>query len=465
MRSVTGSIGARWAATGGVVAMLVGGGVWGWGRGTVARGEVPPFSLRLSHLTGQDRAVLEFTTDGCFHHRAYRIEYAPVPTPRLTVTDLEPRNTKTLRPEDPRQLGTVTLTPAQVQRLDETLRYFREYNGKGGCTTSDTLTVTAYHDGKQSARETSKDRTCGRDVLEDADPQDLQTLSRQTTGRRRYPRFTPVLSLSTVIKLAYNAHEKGLATVAYVEPPRTKTQAYITVQRERKEVAEQQHAEELVRTLPGYATIRQQFRVTKTLIGSINSFPYSLGTQLTATHPRLVDEGWWFNPIENGKPLYDWNQLLQIHQNVEKTVARHRWVSQWKKAGPGRTVELSFCGKLMIDAFNPEWEVYPAWKSAGLRGMPQTQIQLCRPDRTQITVYFGNQETRALITEAEPPQSEKLRFWLDSVRLSYSAQDTVPQYGTVTPDGTWRRNVRRDPKTAAWFKKEYATWLKKSQTQ
>jgi len=164
----------------------------------------------------QDRVVLDFTSRGCFQNRAYRLEYRPTPSPRLIVSNLLQMGgliSQTAQASAP--LATVTLTPEQVKRLDNTLRFFRERRGFGGCTTVDTLGVTLYHRGKESEREVNQDDSCRRSSLEDATPQQLQALRSSSQGKQFPVNVGPILSLDKVVSAAMTANTQGRAVVPY----------------------------------------------------------------------------------------------------------------------------------------------------------------------------------------------------------------------------------------------------------
>lgn len=437
----------HWVGTISLVIAFAGIGICLFQRGSTAFAEGSESEIRLVNLAGeQDKVVLDYQSQGCFHGMAYRLEYTPTPTPHLTVTE------RGLEGTTPRLIGIVTLTAEQVSSLDNTLRFFRKHDREGACTTRDMLEVTVYRNGEKSATESHEDATCSRGVLEDANPQDIQALIPFGRWKKLRSDIAPILSLRNVVALAQTANQKELATIAYPLMPRKETEAYVTLRIERQERDQHQRGKQMVQHLPGYAAMQERFNVDSIDLGHINLLPYSLYTKLSVRTPHLVDASRWFDPSEHDKPRYDWNQFLQVHQAVEKAVMRHRWVSQWKKAGPGRTVESHIFGTTAITEEEPQKYVYPAWRHAGLQGLPRYEVLLRRNDDTWIEVYFGDKDARALVVSADPPKKGKGLFWLDTVTLSYHPTQAVPEYGIVTPDGTWKQNRLPDKKTSAWFK-------------
>ncbi len=403
----------------------------------------PPSGITLSALAGGRSAVIDFQSSGCGHFDHFRLRYEPSPTPRLLVTDLKPRWVRDFQtgkePEDtsPRPLSVVLISPGQVARFDNLLRFYRRPGKRGGCTTSDTVTVTLYEDEHETAVETFVDDTCQADTLADADPRDLRTLKISDA---------PALSLRRVFETAERAAKRGLSAIPYIAPPREQTEAYQSVRWKRAEERTQKQARRMAETLPGYAALRREFRIHRLMLGHINMLPYSLHPDLNSLRPRLVDTAWWFDPVVRGRPKYDWNQFLAVHREVERVVGAHVWVAGWKKAGPGRTVEAQVFGLRPNTETDMAFSVVPAWKHARLKGVPHYEVLLRRGDDTWATLYFGKEDRRALIERAIPPKSGDQRaggHWLDTLPdLFYHPTEKVPEYAVVSPNGTWARNMR-----------------------
>jgi hypothetical protein len=398
--------------------------------------------IAFNTIVGRNEyALIDFESTGCFSHSHFRLRYEPTPVPRLLVTDCDPdlqdaksgRLTRNRRPPD---LGVVELTPEQVARLDNLLRFYRKNDQRGGCTTNDTISVVLYQNGFPVRHETFVDSTCESGLLADADPRDLSALKRDDA---------PALSIWSVIEAAARAKKRGLSIVSYQAPPREQTNAYRAV-RERQEAAhEAKRAQKLLKELAGYHALSQEFRVQEVWLGDVNLLPYSLYTTLTAIRPRMVDSAWWFDPVVKGRPQCDWNQFLAVHREVERVVARHAWISAWKKAGRGRTAEAHIFGVIPTEETDLGTSVTPAWRHAGLKGAPRYQILLRREVNTWVELYFGKDDSRALILDASPARDDEITssgHWLDGMTLFYDPTQEAPDYVVVSPDGTWKRNTR-----------------------
>lgn len=400
--------------------------------------------ISLASLAGEAQSVvLDFRSDGCFHSNHYRLRYQPIPIPRLFITDLDPdqgvtvSGTQATAKPRPKELAMVELTPEQVKRLDNMLQYYRKHDRDGGCTTVETLTVSLYQAGQERRTERYQDGTCRSELLADADPRDLAAL--KIDG-------APGLSIPAVVATALQATKRGATRVGYVTLPRDQTAAYREVGERRGEEQTDQLAKRMAEELDSYDALQREFRVEESTLGWINGLPYSLYLQLRALKPRLVDAAWWFNPAENERARYDWNQFLAVHRSVERAADAHPWLAAWKQAGPKRSVEAQ------IFALRPYTETdvarfaTPAWKHATLKGMPGYQLLLRRDGRACATIYLGKEDERALILDVQPPIDEGndgSRHWLDDLTVSYHPTQHMPDYMIVTPDHSWTRNTRR----------------------
>jgi hypothetical protein len=329
----------------------------------------------------------------------------------------------------PQRWAAVTLTSEQVTLLDNRLRHYR-LRGKGGCTTRDRVTVTWGFQGRRDMQESFLDDTCSDTQLGDADLRDLATLGILEP---------PHLSLSQLTTAADEGYRRNQKTISYVPMPRERTGAYRMAARKRRD----EKAARDIRTWPGYAALEREFMVEEVSEGHINLLPYSIHPTLKARTVRTVDGAWWFNPVEKGKPRYNWNDFLAVHREVESVVARHSWVAAWRAANPGRSVESHIFGIIPTDEDDVTAYVMPAWKHAGLKGLPRYLVLLRRPDRTWASVYLGKDDPRALIVSCEPSRTDKSGLLLDSLDCFYSPTDKIPDYATVTPDGRLKRNPRR----------------------
>jgi hypothetical protein len=177
----------------------------------------------FTRVAGRGQSVvIDFQSDGCFSHAHFRLRFEPTPVPRLLVADCEPRlmdakGSVVGRSRSPLELAAVDLTPEQVARLDNLLRFYRKHDGEDGCTTTDTISVVLYQHGIPVKWERYVDSTCRVELLADADPRDLAALRRDEA---------PVLSLRSVIGQAAQAEARGLSSVPYQAAQRKQTGAY-----------------------------------------------------------------------------------------------------------------------------------------------------------------------------------------------------------------------------------------------
>jgi hypothetical protein len=411
--------------------------------------------IELSTIDRRSQSVvIDFQSTGCFHFAHYQLRYEPAPTPRLVVTDRNPRSAASPGAEragipSQEQVGVVELTREQVARLDNLLRFYRRQVGEGGCTTSDTISVVLYQNGHLLRREEFVDSTCQSHLLADADPRDLAEL-RMSGG--------PALSLRDLIAAATEAKKRGVARVHYHSPPREQTSAYHEVLVRKESTREAGLAQQMVRDLKGYPALGREFRVQQVMLGNINLLPYSLHPTLVAIQPRVVDSAWWFNPVVKDHPQYDWNQFLAVHREVERAAIRHPWISAWKKLAPGRSAEAHIYGVTPTEETDLATFVTPAWKHAGLKGAPYYELLLRRDDNTWAQFFFGRHGARARIAHAgptNPGERANRGHWLDSMTVLYHPTQEIPDYVVVRPNGTWIRNTR--PKTDGQGRQTAAT--------
>jgi hypothetical protein len=105
----------------------------------------------LADLPKGDQLEISFRSDGCFHHDAYDLTFR-----RATETTVSITQTREIRVE----LGQLTLSKADVDSLDEFVRFYKS-SIPGNCTTSKSITISQRHDGEIVATETYENDTCG----------------------------------------------------------------------------------------------------------------------------------------------------------------------------------------------------------------------------------------------------------------------------------------------------------------
>lgn len=194
--------------------------------------------------------------------------------------------------------------------------------------------------------------------------------------------------------------------------------------------------------LKGYATLRKSFEVEDANLGSINMFPESLHVTLRTTNSGLLNAAWWWDPLDKeGNPTYDWDAFLQVYAEAAKVVAKHTWLLEWRDASPGRLVELHAFGKGIgeIDSDLTDF-ILPLWREAGFAGQPAYSLLLRRGNMRWATLYFGIEETRALVASVSEPEDAPAH-WLDGLRVFYHPRCKVGEqssrYVVVQPSGEW----------------------------
>lgn len=406
-------------------------------RGSAVFAEKSDAASFSSIRTKQESALLDFKSSGCFHSTHFQFTYSSLPTPRVLtvkVTDDSRTSSETL--------GIVTLTPAQLGRFNNLLNFYRHIKD-GGCTTSDTVTFTIFRDGRKVHHETFQDSTCDRETLEDAYVQDLQAL-----GDTRLP----TLSLESLVRFSEESRRSG-KPVPYRDTPRNSTGAFQKLSYKREQSDSLRHANEMAQNLAGYDKLKKQFNIAEVMLGHINMLPFSLHPTLKAKSPRLVESSWWFDPVVNNRPKYDWNQFLRLHNEVEQVAKKHVWMTAWKNTGTGRYIESQILGMKPDTETDTDEFVTPAWRHAGLRGVPRYELLLRRTDKTWICVYLGKDDPRALVVSADLPRIERRTHPLDSFEISYHPTQEKPEYIIVTPAGKITMNTRLDHETPSWFLK------------
>jgi hypothetical protein len=147
---------------------------------------------------------------------------------------------------------------------------------------------------------------------------------------------------------------------------------------------------------------------------------------------------------EDGKPQFDWNDLLNIHASASAIVSKHKWLAEWREVSFGRQVELLALGEGIAETENEHnLFVLPLWRHAGLTGAPQLSVHARRLDESgwgAATIYFGMKEPRALINRVIHPDW-KSKHWLDRLEVHFHPTgkpgDSSSRYVVVDPTGEW----------------------------
>jgi hypothetical protein len=223
---------------------------------------------------------------------------------------------------------------------------------------------------------------------------------------------------------------------------------------ERDEQSREARAAQLCRELPGYDWFQTEFVFEKnTTVGYINFAPESLYVKIRAKRPTFVDAAWWWNPLDkNKRPTLDWYAFRRTYESAAKVISRHRWLSEWKRASPGRSIELWAIGTSIGEPPNEiESFVLPAWKDAGFKGQPQYRVLARRPSGANSTIYFSADEPRALITSNWVyPRDQGDTFWMSRMEFNFHPRgkrdEPYSKYFVVDPSGRWQ--MRTNSKAA-----------------
>lgn len=129
-------------------------------------------------------------------------------------------------------------------------------------------------------------------------------------------------------------------------------------------------ARKFAASLAGYAALAGDIAIERVDIGDFNSLPKSMHAMLKSLRPRCADRAWWFDPLEEDKPVYDWRQFLAVYRQTDEAVCRHGWIRQWIRAGANRHAEAHILGITPRAEANFETFAKAAWRTAGLEGEP-----------------------------------------------------------------------------------------------
>lgn len=197
-------------------------------------------------------------------------------------------------------------------------------------------------------------------------------------------------------------------------------------------------SKKLSKSINGYDNIDKLFTVRSVRTGNINSLPHSFTAKLSSNNNKCVNLAWWFNPIEDNKPLYDWNHFIQIFNEVNSVSCQHMWLKKWVKSGEDRNLEAQIFG---IRPFtetekNMDFFVKTAWEDASLRSEPFYEINLREGQKCKGTLYIAKDASIALIVTIKPSKGS---HWLDKMDFSYHPKSEKLEYIVVDKEGHWSK--------------------------
>jgi hypothetical protein len=215
---------------------------------------------------------------------------------------------------------------------------------------------------------------------------------------------------------------------------------------EREELSREARAAQLCRKLPGYDWFQTEFIFEKdTTVGYVNFDPESLYVRIRAKRSRLVDAAWWWNPLDkNKRPTLDWYAFRRTYESAAMVISRHHWLAEWKRALPGRSIELWAIGTNIGEPPDEiEKFVFPAWKDAGFKGRPEYHVLARRPSGGNSTIYFSGNEPRALITSNFVyPRDQGDTYWMSRTEFNFHPRgkrdEPYSKYFVVNPSGAWQ---------------------------
>lgn len=101
----------------------------------------------LADLPKGDQLEMSFISSGCFHRYAYDLTFRRAIETTVSIT------------QNRVGLGQLTLSKADVDGLDELVRFYRS-SSPGNCTTRNSITISQRHDGEIVATEKYTDDSC-----------------------------------------------------------------------------------------------------------------------------------------------------------------------------------------------------------------------------------------------------------------------------------------------------------------
>jgi hypothetical protein len=193
------------------------------------------------------------------------------------------------------------------------------------------------------------------------------------------------------------------------------------------------------RKLAAYDELQKSFRIESAALGYINSMPKSLFVELRSTSATTIDATWWWNPLVAEVPSLTWQDFLGAYAAAELAMSRHPWLTTLKKFDGDRSLELHLLGTgLGVSGDNLDNYILPAWRHAGMSGMPKYRLLVRRGKHSWMELFFSDEDPRAFVRSTsgmDPnPQCE-----LDRLTVSWHPRgkrgETHSQYALIANDG------------------------------
>jgi len=192
-------------------------------------------------------------------------------------------------------------------------------------------------------------------------------------------------------------------------------------------------ARKIAESTEGYANAKRIFKIEEVTIGNINMLPYSLHAVLSLNNTSCVNDAWWFDPLTNDKPEYDWNQFLEIFSKIDQAVCQQGWIKDWIESGKNRTAEAQVFGVRPYTETDFHDSVEIPWDKAKLKSKPYYEILLREDSKWVGTLYISEDNNTTMITNLN---GAKGNHWLDDKKLCY--HPSSPSVIVVNKSGNWR---------------------------
>jgi hypothetical protein len=125
-------------------------------------GELKSQGVTISNLPDGHKIHVRYSSQGCFHFNTYEFDFVGGSVIKLNIVKVDRKwNKKQNSYDDFRhvRLGSLILSNQDVYKLDRLISYYRS-KPEGICTTSDSIDIVYYADGKQVSSESYTDASC-----------------------------------------------------------------------------------------------------------------------------------------------------------------------------------------------------------------------------------------------------------------------------------------------------------------